>query len=155
MEHVHVEPFKIIGLSVRTSDKFGKAVVDVGITWLHFEFMKLYYDIPNKTSANMHVVYTDHEPKYMGEFTAIIGCAVSSIDEVPKGMVGVEVQGGDFTKYSVHGRATEVVPAKWKEIWKKDEETFKMHGTDFEIYNNGYPLNLGKVDVDIYIADNK
>lgn len=153
MEHVHVEPFKVIGVPVRTSDKFGKVVVDVGLTWLQFELQGMYDKIPNKTSDNMHVVYTDHEPKFMGDFTAIIGCAVSSFDEIPQGMVGKEVPGGNYEKYSVHGRATEVVSGKHKEIWKKDEETERMHSTDFDVYNGGYPINLGDVNVDIYINE--
>lgn len=150
-EHVHVEPFMVIGLPVRTSDKFGKAVIDVGLTWFQFEQKGLHDKIPNRVSENMHIVYTDHEQKYMGEYTAVIGCAVSSLAEIPEGLVGKEVPGGDYIKYSVHGRATEVVAGKWKEIWKQDEATSRIHSTDFDVYNGGYHVNLGDANVDIYV----
>ena len=154
MEQVHVESFKVIGVPVRTSDKFGKSVVDVGLTGLRFGFYGLYDKIPNKANENSYVVYTDAEPKYLGDFTAIIGCAVSSFDEVPEGMVGTVVPGGEYTKYSVHGEATEVVVDKWNEIWKKDEETSRIRTTDFDVYN-GYPINLSDVNVDIYVNEGK
>lgn len=153
MEHVQLEGFKIIGVPVKTSRKFGKVVIDVGLTWLRFELAESYYKIPNKISDNMYVVYIDREEKFDGDFTAIVCCAVSSFDEMPDGMVGREIDGGQYRKYVTHGRAIEAIASKWKEIWEEDNKNLKTHSTDFEIYKGGYPLNLGEVDVEIYVRE--
>jgi len=155
MEHVHVESFKVIGVPVRTSDKFGKSIVDAGITWFNFEKNDLYQKIPNKTSDYIYIVDTDHEEGNLGEYTIVIGCAVSSFDSIPEGMVGKDVPSGYYTKYTVQGRATGEIVEKWKEIWKKDAENPRKYSTDFAIYKGKYPFDLGNIEGEIYIAESK
>ncbi|WP_409410929.1 MULTISPECIES: hypothetical protein [Empedobacter] len=49
-----------------------------------------------------------------------MGCEVSSLDEIPEGMVGREFEPQTFKKYIAKGELYEAVEKTWTEIWNDD-----------------------------------
>ena len=52
-------------------------------------WMKLYRDkgkIPNRINKEMVAVYTDYESDQTKPFTYLVGCEVSSLDQIPEGL---------------------------------------------------------------------
>ena len=73
-----IESFKIIGISVRTTNEGGKSSADLGKLWERFYKENVSSKIPGKISDDIYSVYTDYESYYKGSYTTIIGCKVNS-----------------------------------------------------------------------------
>jgi len=80
--------FNIIGIPVRTSNENGKSAQDIDALWEKFMSENIVGQIPNKISQNVYSVYTDYEGDYTQPYTTLLGCKVTSLEEIPKGMVG-------------------------------------------------------------------
>ena len=44
--------------------------------------------IPNKINGDILALYTDYEGDYTKPYSWILGCEVSSLEQVPEGLVG-------------------------------------------------------------------
>lgn len=88
MEKLDVASFQIIGIEVRTTNQNSQAINDIGALW-GGKFMEqgILKKIPNKVNSTIYCLYTDYEGDHLLPYTTVIGCEVSSIDEVPSGMV--------------------------------------------------------------------
>ena len=53
MQQVKIEPFKIIGISIRTTNQNGKAVKDIGEMWGRFMSDNIVVKIPNKIGSTV------------------------------------------------------------------------------------------------------
>jgi predicted transcriptional regulator YdeE len=80
-----VEDFKIIGITVRTSNKKNLSFQDIGNLWEQFYANNLFEKIPNKVNYNIYSIYTDYKSDFTDDFTVIIGMSVKSLDVVPDG----------------------------------------------------------------------
>jgi len=95
----HLDAFNIIGIAIETTNAHGQAAQDLGQLWGQFYSQNIITQIPNKIGTEIYGIYTDFESDYRGKYTAIIGCKVSSLDDLPKGLIGRTIQGGTFQKY--------------------------------------------------------
>jgi len=86
MKSAKVESFKVIGISVRTSNGHSDVAKHIGDLWGRFMSKGIIEHIPNKLEESIYSLYTDYETDHTGAYTAVIGCKVSSFDEIPKGM---------------------------------------------------------------------
>ena len=101
MQTVKIEPFKIIGLSIRTTNENGQATKDIADLWGKFMAENTLAMIPNKITQDIYSLYTDYEDDHTKPYTTILGCKVSSLDKIPEGMVGRSFDGGSYgQKYS-------------------------------------------------------
>ena len=94
---------KIIGIATQTSNNDSQAIEDLGKLWNQFFGENIMTKIPNAISSNIYSVYTDYESDFTGKYTTIIGLGVSSLDEIPEGMVGREFEPQTFKKYIAKG----------------------------------------------------
>ena len=94
-----MKALKIIGIATQTSNNDGQAIEDLGKLWAQFFGDNIIVKIPNAISSNIYSVYTDYESDFRGKYTTIIGLEVSTLDEIPEGMVGREFQPQIFKKY--------------------------------------------------------
>ena len=78
MEKVKIEPFKLIGISLRTTNENGKAAKEIGELWEKFLNENISDAIPNKVDNTVYSLYTDYEGDYTKPYTAILGCPVNS-----------------------------------------------------------------------------
>lgn len=150
MNNVKVEPFKVIGVAVRTTNENNQAARDIPVLWEKLMKENIVENIPNKLDNAVYSIYTDYEKDHTKPYTTILGCKVASLDHIPDGMVGKSFDGGDYVKFTTKGNLAEnLVINEWIKIWNMDlGRTFTA---DFEIYGEK-AMNPADAEVDILIA---
>jgi len=143
--------FKIIGISTRTTNKDNKAQQDLVQLWGKFYSENIFEKIPNKLSNEILTIYTDYKSDFTEDYTTIIGIPVSTLAEIPNGLVGREFQAENFQKFTAKGEMPNAVVNTWIDIWKRDKELNRKYSYDFEVYGKK-SQNGENSEVDIYIA---
>jgi len=146
--------FKVIGISIRTTNANNQSQQDLGKLWGQFFAENIIEKIPNKISSQILCIYTDYESDYTGEYTTIIGVPVSTLDEIPSELIGREFEAGNFLKFVAKGKMPSAVVNTWIDIWKRDEELNRKYSYDFEVYGEK-SQNGENSEVEIFIATNK
>ncbi|TJZ61499.1 AraC family transcriptional regulator [Sphingobacterium olei] len=150
MKKVSVEPFKVIGISVRTTNENNQAGKDIADLWDKFINEKILETIPNKLNNNVYSIYTDYESDHTKPYTTILGCEVAILDAIPEGMVGKSFIGGNYVKLSAKGDLTQgLIINKWLEIWEMDLD--RLFTTDFEVFSEK-AQNPKDAEIDFLIA---
>lgn len=145
--------FKIIGISTETSNKDGEAAATIGALWGQFISENLLEKIPNQLGSDILCIYTDYESDYKGKYTCVLGMKVSSLDQVPAGLVGREFEGGNFQSFLAKGGLPQAIIDTWHTIWNQDETLNRSYTYDYEVYDDRSRLGE-ESEVDIYIAKN-
>ena len=143
--------FKIIGISIESSNEGGQSIEDMGNLWRKFYSDGISDKIPNKTSDDVYSLFTDYESDYTGKYTAIIGHKVESLEKIPDGLVGREFKGGKYTKLTAKGRMPDAIVDIWKKVWREDKELNRRYTVDFEVYGLK-SQNGAESEVDVFIA---
>lgn len=142
--------FKIVGISARTTNADGRAVLDLGELWARFYAQQNASKIPNKIGDDVYAVYTDYKLDHEGAYTTIIGCKVASFDSIPEGMTGKEIGGGLYKRFTARGKMPHAVVRQWQEIWN-DPDLRRAYSADFEVYG-AKSRDDTHAEVDIFIA---
>lgn len=152
MQTTKIEAFKIIGLSIRTTNKNGQAANDIAALWGRFMAENILSKIPNKVNQDIYSLYTEYEGDHTAPYTTILGCRVENLDDIPDGLVGKEFAGGTFAKTSTKGNLMQgVVVDHWHKIYAMDlNRTFAV---DFEIYGEK-ASDPSNAEVDFYVGIN-
>jgi len=146
--------FKVIGISIRTTNANNQSQQDLGKLWGQFFAENVIEKIPNKISSQILCIYTDYKSNYTGEYTTIIGVPVSTLDEIPNELIGREFEADNFQKFVAKGETQSAVVNTWIDIWKRDEELNRKYSYDFEVYGEK-SQNGENSEVEIFIATNK
>ncbi len=77
MQKVKIEPFKVIGIAVRTTNENGKSAQDIGQLWGKFMSEGISDKIPNKINDTIFSIYTNYESDHTKPYDTILGCKVS------------------------------------------------------------------------------
>ena len=143
--------FKLIGISVRTTNQNNQVQEDLGKLWGQFSSENIYQEIPNKISNEILAIYTDYQSNDTEDYTTIIGVPVSTLNEIPNGMIGQEFQPENFKKFIAKGEMPKAVDDTWINIWEQDENLNRKYTYDFELY--GANCNKGTdSEVEIFVA---
>jgi len=133
----------IIGLSVRTDNE--KAMKN--IPEICAKFQEGWQEkIKNCVNDDIVCAYLEYDEDYTKPYTYIIGCIVSSCEDIPAGMVCKELVGGLYAKIEVFGEYPDSLMQAWEDIWNLDIE--RSYTTDFEVYDqhfteeNDYYFNI-------------
>ena len=145
-----MKQFKIIGISIRTTNENNQAMNDIPALWNKFLSENLIKEIPNKLSPEIYCIYTEYEKDHTKPYTTILGCKVGNLNEIPEGMIGKEFAGGKYKKFIAKGDTTKgCVVQEWLKIWNSDLE--REYTADFEVYG-GNAQNPENAEVEIYVA---
>jgi len=145
-----MQKIDILGISVRTSNNNGEAARDIPALWNRFIIEELAGKIPNKVDETIYCLYTDYEKDHTTPYTTVLGCAVSTLANIPEGMVVKSIEVVNYQKYTVKGNLNEgVVLNEWVKIWNSDLD--RAYTTDFEVYGANAE-NLENAEVEIFIA---
>ncbi len=148
-----INSFYIIGIAVRTTNENGQAAQDIPVLWNRFMSDNLIAQIPNKIDGTVYCIYTDYEKDHTKPYTTIIGCKVSTLDEVPKGMIEKTIEGGSFQKRTARGNISEgLVYNEWVSIW--NSYLNRAYKADFEVYDER-AANPANAEVDIFLSMNE
>ena len=147
---VVLESFKVIGITVRTTNENGQAGIDIPKLWNKFISENVLSKIPNKITEEIYSIYTAYESNYTKPYTTVLGCKVSSLTLIPKGMKGFTFQGGNYQKFTAKGDLTQgVVYQEWSKIWNLD--LTRAYTADFEVYGEK-AQNQQNAEVAIFVA---
>jgi predicted transcriptional regulator YdeE len=150
MNKVKIEPFKVIGISVRTTNENNRAAKEIADLWGKFMNEKVLDAIPNKIDNTVYSIYTDYESDHTKPYTTILGCGVENLNNIPSGMIGKSFDGGNYVKLSAKGDLMKgLIVNKWKEIWEMDLE--RIFTADFEVFSEK-AQNPTDAEIDFLIA---
>jgi predicted transcriptional regulator YdeE len=143
--------FKIIGISIVSTNEGGKSIEEMGKLWGKFYSDGVSEKILNKESDEVYSIFTDYESDYTGKYRAIIGHKVKALDEIPTGLIGREFKGGKYIKLVAKGEMPDAIVEVWKKVWKEDKELKRRYTADFEVYGKK-SQNGAESEVDVFIA---
>ena len=145
-----IEPFTIIGLSIRTSNQDGQAAQDIPALWARFFSENVMAAIPDKIDDTLYCIYTDYEGDYTKPYTTLLGCKVASLTHLPEGLSGKVFEGGTYTTFTAKGKLADgIVFNEWTAIWNSD--IARAYTADIEIYGEK-AKDADNAEIDILIA---
>ena len=107
METKTLPAFHFIGISVRTTNQNAQAAADIPVLWNRFMGKQMASKIPNRIDGEVLCMYTEYESDYTGPYTTIIGCRVSTLQNIPDGMVGKSFPETAYSVISIKGNLHE------------------------------------------------
>jgi predicted transcriptional regulator YdeE len=143
--------FKIIGISTRTTNQNNQSKDDIGKLWERFFSENIFEKVPNKLSFDIISIYTDYKSNYTEAYTTIIGVPVSTIDEIPDGLIGREFYPENFQKFVAKGEMPQAVFDVWLDIWSRDHQLNRKYTYDFEVYG-AQSQNGNQSEVEIFLS---
>jgi predicted transcriptional regulator YdeE len=147
---IQLQSFYIIGISVQTTNANNQAAMDIPALWQKFMGENIASKISNKINDTVYAVYCRYESDYTAPYTTLLGCKVSSIENIPDGFDYIEIAGGNYMQFVAKGNLMKaVVYNKWLEIWNADLK--RAYTTDFEVYDEK-STDPSNATVDIFIA---
>jgi predicted transcriptional regulator YdeE len=150
MQTVKIEPFNFIGISIRTTNENGQASKEIAELWGKFMSESILEKIPNKVDNEIYSLYTDYEGDHTKPYTAILGCKVENLDNIPNGMVGKSFNGGTYTKTTAKGDLMQgLVVNQWSKIFEMELD--RTYDADFEIFGEK-AQNPSDAEVDFYVG---
>ncbi len=145
-----LEPFWIVGIAKRTTNKNEQAAKDIPELWDSFMGNGTMHKIPNKVDDTIYAVYTDYESDHTEEYSTVIGCKVANLNNIPEGMKCVKIEQSSYSRFTAKGDLTKgVIYNKWLNIW--DTDLKRTYTTDFEVYGEE-ARNPKDAQVDIFVA---
>ncbi len=127
---VEIEPFDVIGLSVRTDNT--KASEDINALWERLFAERVGQTIPGKTDDMIIAVYSQYEGDHEAPYRYTLGYRVQPGHKMPDGLERVEIADQSYAVLSAAGPQPKALIETWEAIWSGDlPRTYK---TDFEIY---------------------
>jgi predicted transcriptional regulator YdeE len=148
-ETIILEPFYVTGIVVRTSNQNGQSQKDIGELWQKFYSEQIIGRIPDKVSDDVYCIYTDYENDVNGAYTTILGCKVSSLNNVPKGMSGIAIPEAAYRLYRSRGKLPDSVLGTWMHIWQAPVE--RKYAADFDVYGTA-AQNPDNAEVETYLS---
>jgi len=150
MQKVKIDPFTLVGISIRTTNENGKSAKDIADLWNKFMSENISDKIPNKIDNTVYSLYTDYEGDHTKPYTTILGCKTEKISQLPEGLMAKSFEGGDYMKTSAKGDLMKgIVVNKWTEIWAMDLD--RKFTADFEVYGEK-AQNPSDAEVEFFIA---
>ncbi len=152
MQNKTLEALKIVGIAVKTSNENGQAAKDIPEIWNRFITEDILNKIPNKLSTDIYSIYTNYEGNYMNPYTTILGCKVSSFDNLPEGFVTKTIDIGNYVKFTTKGNLQDnIVYNEWVNIWEMEKDMNRAYIADFEIYGDK-AKDMSNAEVDIFVS---
>lgn len=149
-EIVHKPDLHVIGIKCRTSNAPEAGSQDIPNLWGRFYGEDIQNQIPNKTSNEVIALYCDYEGDYTQPYSVIIGCPVSSIDTIPKGMVAKTIPASSYTVFRAKGEYPASLIETWQNIWKQ-QNLDRSYTGDFELYGDKFISGSPK-ELEVFIA---
>jgi len=153
-----VEPtFNIIGIALRTSNAAAFAQGTIGALWQRFFTEGISSKITNKSDAALLALYYDFETDKDGLYTILLGHRVDSLDQIPDGMIGIQVPAQKTVVFTTpQGPVTAGIVQTWQEIWALEDQQklSRAYGFEYELYDErSYDQNNGVAEIHISVVD--
>ena len=154
---VEQQEFSVVGIQARTNN--AKEVTGGGAIpkqWEKFFKEGIADRIPNKVDGIIYAVYTGYASDRNGDYDFIIGMKVSSVSDIPPGMVATKIPKARYAIVpSSTGPVSQVVPQAWQRVYSLDDNkqlgSARAYKADFELYDQR-SQNPEDSQVDLYIG---
>lgn len=143
----------VIGIECRTSNASEAGPHDIPKHWEKFYQENTISKIPNKASNEVIALYCDYEGDYTQPYSLVIGCPVSSLDDIPEGMVAKTIPAGAYAIFRATGEHPKVLIETWGQIWQQ-QNLDRTYTGDYEVYGDKFISGSPK-ELDVYIAIEK
>ena len=147
------DAFQVVGIEARTTnarEMSGDGVIPKA--WGRLMGDKLIEKIPNRAGSEVVALYTDYATDKDGAYTYVLGVPVSSIENVPVGMVAREVPAGRYAVLSAGANpARDAVVHLWQQVWALEtaRQISRAYRTDYEVHHLSAQ---GETAAELYIA---
>ncbi len=138
---------QIIGIACKTSNDIDAGPKDIPQHWGKFLSENVIAKIPGKTSNAIIALYCDYEGDHTKPYTFILGCPVSSLDEIPEGMVAKTLPASSYAAYCAKGTFPKSVIETWGTIWQTPLK--RTYTGDFEFYPEDFAASQ---EVGVFVA---
>ncbi len=137
-KRVTLPAFSIVGLPLRTTNaaEMDPKTAQIKRHWERF-FAEGHHERIPKSSENLLGVYTDFESDNNGAYTLLPGFEATSKDELPEGLVAVEIPGQEYLVFQAEGEMPMIVFGAWGQVMAhmQDEQEYeRAYDADFERY---------------------
>ncbi|MGB5025253.1 MAG: GyrI-like domain-containing protein [Saprospiraceae bacterium] len=129
---LEIQEFKVVGISVRTTNENERSQKDIGELWGKFMGQNIIDQIPNKDSLDIYCIYTDYESDFNSPYTTILGCRVKSFDNIPDDFISLSIPTAKYRVYNSTGKLPDCVVMTWINIWQSGIE--RKFIADFDLY---------------------
>lgn len=145
----HKPSLKIIGIECRTSNALTDAPIDIPRHWQKLFDEEILSRIPNKMSSEFVALYCDYASDHTGPYSFVMGSQVSSLDDIPSGMVAKILPATSYAVFHVTGEYPSSIINTWNAIWNSDiKRTFTG---DFQVYPATFNQDKAK-ELDLFLA---
>lgn len=135
----------MVGIACRTSNAPDAGPQDIPRLWQRFFSENIASLIRFKASSETIALYCDYAGDHTKPYTVVIGCPVTSLDEIPEGMVGKVIPSMTYALFDARGEFPESLVKTWQTIWQTDLK--RTYTGDYEVYGS----NPNRLDVLIAI----
>lgn len=142
----------LMGIHCRTSNAPEAGPQDIPRLWGEFYSEDIINKIPNKESNQVIALYCDYEGDYTQPYTVVIGCPVSSLEDVPEGMAAKIIPAGSYAVFNAEGEYPACLIETWGNIWQTVLK--RTYTGDYEVYGEKFWLSSPK-EVEVVIAIEK
>jgi len=150
MQKIRIKPFNLVGITIRTTNENNQAAKEIAELWQRFIGENILYRIDGKVDDTIYSVYTDYEGDYTKPYTAMLGCKVNDLSEIPEGLEVRSFEGGDYMKTSAKGDLTKgLIVDHWSKIWKMDLN--RAYTADFEVFGEK-SQDPSNAEVEFYVG---
>jgi predicted transcriptional regulator YdeE len=136
-----------IGLELRTNNE--ECSLTMPTHQERFFYENIPAKIPNRIDGNILALYTDYEGDYTKPYSWILGCEVSSLNEIPVGLVGKVIPKSKYAVFTTQGEFPQGLIAVWQNIWQSNLS--RSYTSDFELYRSDFDPQKNP-EVKVYIA---
>jgi predicted transcriptional regulator YdeE len=152
------EPIAIIGVQIRTNNArelSGQTPGPIGALWGRWFDEDLAARIPHRVSQSIFSVYSNYDSDENGDYDYLLGCPVSTIENLPQGMTYAAIPTGDYAVFTTEtGPVVEVIQAAWKHIWALAPGELgrkRAFLTDYEVYDHR-AIDPANAQVEIHLS---
>jgi predicted transcriptional regulator YdeE len=139
-EIVNLAPFRIAGISTRTTNAEEMSGMSDRISSLWAEFFRdgVNNRIENRVpETDIYGVHTEYQSDAGGEYTLTVGVQVPAGETGGPNLQQVDIEPGEYLVFTGTGELPGVVTSTWGEIWdyfSTSREYRRKFTTDFERY---------------------
>lgn len=149
----------VIGLATRTTNEAEADPVRarLGRLWNRVMEQDIASRLPHQAVSDaLYAVLTDYESDHRGEYTQIVGMAVTDLAALPHGLVGVAIPAGRYLVFTARGPMPETLIQAWRDIWayfSGAAPCARAYTTDYEVHRPSTNPNDAVVEIHLAITD--
>lgn len=140
---------KFVGVAVRTTNENMQAMKDIPALWERFYKENIKEKIPNKVGEDVMCLYTDYEKDHTKPYACIIGCEVSSFENIPENLVSKIIPESTYAVFDLKGEFPKTLFDTWQYVWSSNLQ--RTYGGDFEVYDINFQ-NKKSTDLKVCVA---